>query len=157
MTTPSAQRLRTAETNIATNTTNIAAVVALQTVDVTLQITTTELTDSDGQQTFDFAAALPADAFVIGCWVEVTATVTDGAAGTATCDVGIKDGNTDGFLDAADLTTATGNINIPRGALATGMFGGETPTVIVDGSVDLDTMTTGNFTVHVLYQVVTTA
>jgi hypothetical protein len=134
MGTPSLLRLSTAETNIATNTTGLAAVVALQTVDVTLQITTTELTDSDAQQTFDFAAALPAGAFVIGCWVEVTTEVDDGAAGTATCDVGIKAGDTNGFLDAADLTTAAGNINIPRGALATGMFGGLTPTVIVDGS-----------------------
>jgi hypothetical protein len=87
MGTPSLLRLSTAETNIATNTTGLAAVVALQTVDVTLQITTTELTDSDAQQTFDFAAALPAGAFVIGCWVEVTTEVDDGAAGTATCDV----------------------------------------------------------------------
>jgi hypothetical protein len=81
MGTPSLLRLSTAETNIATNTTGLAAVVALQTVDVTLQITTTELTDSDAQQTFDFAAALPAGAFVIGCWVEVTTEVDDGAAG----------------------------------------------------------------------------
>jgi hypothetical protein len=150
MTTPSLKRLQTAETNIATNTTGVAANLALGTTEATLQTTTTELTVSGAQQKFDFAAALPSDAFVLGAYVEVTTTVTDGAAGTATIDVGPKTTDENAFLDAADVSTATGIVNVPN------MHGGVTVTVTVDGTVNLDTMTTGDFTVHVIYQDLTT-
>jgi hypothetical protein len=108
------------------------------------------------QQKFDFAAALPSDAFVLGAYVEVTTTVTDGAAGTATIDVGPKTTDENAFLDAADVSTATGIVNVPKGTQQNGMHGGVTVTVTVDGTVNLDTMTTGDFTVHVIYQDLTT-
>lgn len=118
------------------------------------QLTHEDLTDTDQQQSFNFSNPLPQGAFVIGAWVEVTTEVDDGAAGTATCDVGISGGDTDAFLDAADLTTAAGIINIPKGGQQNGFYGGETITIVVDGSVNLSTMSAGDFTVHVLYHVV---
>jgi hypothetical protein len=90
----------------------------------TLAIGHADLTDADSQQAFDFSAALPSDAYVIGRYIAVTEAFSDGESGTATMDVGIKSGNTDAFLDAADVSTATGNIDIPAGAVPSGHYGG---------------------------------
>lgn len=114
-------------------------------------ITTTDLTTSGPQQKFDFTAALPTNAYFLGAYVDVTTQFTDGAAGTATADLGIKTTDEDAFLDAADLSTAAGKINIPRGALQTGFMGGVTVTITIDGSVDVDTFTAGSATFHVIY------
>lgn len=114
-------------------------------------ITTTELTASAGQQKFDFDAALPANAYFVGAYVDVTVAFTDGAAGTATADLGEKTTNEDAFLDAADLSTATGKINIPRGIIQTGFEGGVTVTITIDATVNVDTLTAGSATFYVLY------
>lgn len=111
-----------------------------------------DLTDEDGAQTFDFAAALPANAIVVGHGIDVTEAFTDGVAGTFTADLGVKSGDTDGFIDGGDLTTAVGKINAPRGVLSPGgLMGAITPSLIVAGSVDVDTATAGALTAYVWY------
>ena len=118
---------------------------------LTKQITTADLTDSDQQQQFDFDDTLPATALVVGCDADVETAFTDGGVGTATADLGIKDGNTDGFLDAVDLSTAVARLSVPRGDDIPGAYEAETPTIIVDGTVNLDTFTAGDVTFSVYY------
>jgi hypothetical protein len=119
------------------------------------QVLYTVLTDTDQQQAVDFDAAIPAadtgPILFVGAAVEVTTPLSDGGVGTFTCDVGIKDGDTDAFLDAADLSTAAGDINVPKGAVQSGIIGNITGTIIVDGSVNLNTLTAGDFTVKIFY------
>lgn len=114
-----------------------------------------DLTASAGTQTIDFAAALPANALVLTAYADVTVAFTDGAAGTAACDVGVKSGDADALLDGIDLSTAIAKLNGPKGVADSGMYGGVTLAVKVDGTVDVDTFTAGSVTIKVYYIIVT--
>lgn len=117
----------------------------------TLAIGHADLTDADTQQTIDFASALPAGALVLGAGANVTA-IFDNAGDTAniTFDLGIKSGDTDGFVDGGSLD-AVAKVSVPRGVAIPGLVGGITPSVIVDGSVNLDTLTKGAAVFYVAY------
>jgi len=98
----------------------------------------------------DFAAALPANAIVIGSYVNVTAivdNVTDTA--TLTCDVGIA-GTINLLLDGVSLN-GVAVLGAPLGTIPTGFKGPITVRVTIDSDVNLNTITKGSFTVHVVY------
>lgn len=121
--------------------------------DLTKQITIADLTDADAQQAIDFDSALPATAFVIGAYAEVTTALSGGTLSACTADLGIKSGDTDGFLDAVNIFTgAAAKASVPRGAALPGIHVSGTPTIIVDSTGDdLDNITAGDVTFHVLY------
>jgi hypothetical protein len=102
-------------------------------------------------KTIDFAAALPAGAMVLGAGANVTA-VFDNVGDTAdvTFDLGIKSGDTDAFVDAGELN-AVAKVSIPRGTGVPALVGGITPSIIIDGSVNLDTLTKGAAVFYVAY------
>jgi hypothetical protein len=124
---------------------------ALRVQSISKTITHTDLTDTDQQQAFDFDAAVPAGAVVLTAYADVTIAFTDGAAGTATADLGVKTADTDAMLDAADLSTAVAKVNGPKGVADSGHYGGVTLQITVDGSVNLDTFTAGAVTFYVFY------
>lgn len=109
------------------------------------------LTDADTQQTVDFDSALPAGAMVLAAGANVTA-IFDNAGDTAnlTFDLGIKSGDTDGFVDGGSLD-AVGKVSVPRGVAIPGLVGAITPSVIVDSSVNLNTLTKGAAVFYVAY------
>ena len=135
---------------INTATTKSDAAYALRVQEAILAIGHADLTDSDGSQTLDFAAALPDGAQVVGHVIEITEAFADAGAGAFTCDVGIKSGDTDALSDASDLS-AIANVFLPVGAAPTGFYGGETPSVVMDADVNVDTAIAGALVVHVLY------
>lgn len=116
-----------------------------------LTVTHTDLTDADAQQDFDFAAALPTGAVVIASYIDVTIAFTDGAAGTATADLGVSGADTDALIDGADISTAIAVLNGPKGVASDGLYGGDTLALRVDGSVNLDTFTAGSATATAIY------
>lgn len=109
------------------------------------------LTDADTQQTVDFDAALPAGAVVLGAGANVTA-IFDNVGDTAslTFDLGIKSGDTDGFIDGGSLD-AVAKVSVPRGVALPGLVGAITPSIIIDSSVNLNTLTKGAAVFYVLY------
>lgn len=109
-----------------------------------------QLTDADGSQTFAFATALPARAYLIGAGIRVIAAFTDGVAGTFTADVGINGGDIDAFLDGASLA-AIANVGDPVGVRPSGMVGAVTPALTVLGSVNVNTATAGSLVAEVMY------
>lgn len=137
MTTPSAKRLRKLEN--------------LRVRDLTKSITYADASAAGTQKKIDFASALPSDAFVIGAYVDVTAVFTDGAAGTCTTDLGEKSGDEDAWIDGADITTAIAKLSQPRGVQIPSIEASITPQITVDGTVNLNTLTAGAATYHVLY------
>ncbi|MCP4589155.1 MAG: hypothetical protein GY842_00280, partial [bacterium] len=120
---------------------------------LTKQITHADLTDADTQQAIDFDSALPAGAFVIGAYAEVTTAMSGGSVSACTADLGIKSGDTDGLLDAANIFTgAPAKASVPRGVAVPGHHGGGTPTIIVDSTGDnLVNLTAGDVTFVLLY------
>ena len=111
-----------------------------------------DLTAAAGNQSFDFAAALPADAWVLGSYIDVTEAFTDGAAGTFTADLGESGGDTDALIDGADITTAIAKVGTPIGTLGTGFtYAGATLAIDIIGTVNVDTATAGALTVKVAY------
>lgn len=118
---------------------------------VSLDVGFADCTDADQQQTFDFAAALPANAMVVGAGANVTA-IFDNVGDTAslTFDLGIKSGDTDGFIDGGSLD-AVAKVSVPRGVAIPGLVGAITPSVIIDSSVNLNTLTKGAATFYVAY------
>ena len=120
--------------------------------EVTKTIHHTDLTAGAHTQTFDFTNALPEHALVIGSHVDVTEAFTDGAAGTFTCDVGIKGGDVDVWLDGVNIQAAIADLDAPKGVAPAGCFlGSKTPMVTIDGSVNLNTATAGNLVASLFY------
>jgi hypothetical protein len=110
-----------------------------------------DLTDADMQQAVDFDAALPAGALVLGGGANVTA-LFDNVGDTAdvTFDLGFLTGDTDAVVDGGSLN-AIAKVSIPRGAAVPILPGALTPSVIFDGSVNLDTLTKGAATFYIAY------
>lgn len=108
-----------------------------------------DLSDSDGAQTFPFAAALPANAFILAVGLNVTVGFTDGSSGVFTADLG--DGvDIDAFLDGADLADIA-SVPIPQGAQPTGRVGAITPALTILADVNVDTATAGSVVAEILY------
>lgn len=110
-----------------------------------------DLTDSDGAQTFAFAAALPADAVVLGGALDVTAGFTDGSSGVFTADLGVNGADIDSVLDGADIASIA-TVSLPVGTKHAGYYGAITPAVTVLADVDVDTATAGDLDAYVYYQ-----
>lgn len=115
-----------------------------------LALTDDMLTDADGAQSFDFAAALPANACIVGYDVRVTEAFTDGAAGVFTLDVGLSGGDLDQLIDGLALGSIANLGNAP-GVRPTGKYGAVTLAATVLGSVNVDTATAGAAVVDVFY------
>lgn len=117
---------------------------------LSLTVLDTELTESDGAQSFDFAEALPDDAVIVGVGLDVTEGFTDGVAGVFTADLGISGGDTDSLLDGADLASIA-KVSSPQGVRPTGLYGGETIALDVKADVNVDTATAGEVTATVYF------
>jgi hypothetical protein len=117
----------------------------------TLTIGFADLTDADGSQTFNFGAALPANAVLLSRHISVTEAFTDGAAGVFTLDVG--DTDVDAIVDGAALGTIA-ELFGTSGVRSGGRWGGTTPTATVLGSVNVTTATAGSVTIELFYSVV---
>jgi hypothetical protein len=98
----------------------------------------------------DFAAALPANAIVIGAGVDVTA-VFDNVGNTAsmTIALGITGVDPDGFMVAgnADTVCKLGT----AGALNGGLVGAVLPSILVDPDVNCNTITKGTAVAYISY------
>lgn len=131
--------------------TDAAANAATGVTVVTKSVGFAALTDADTQQTVDFDAALPAGAMVVAAGGNVTA-IFDNAGDTAdlTFDLGIKSGDTDGFVDGGSLD-AVAKVSVPRGVAIPGLVGAITPSIIIDSSVNLNTLTKGAAVFYVAY------
>lgn len=110
----------------------------------------TDLTDSDGSQSFDFGAALPSDAVILCAYIDVTTGFTDGSSGVFTVDLGISGGDLDALIDGADLANIA-NVSSPVGIGHVGSYSGTTLAVTVLADVNVDTATAGALTARVLY------
>lgn len=110
-----------------------------------------DLTDAAGHQSFDFAAALPADAFILGSYLNVTVGFTDGVAGVFTADLGESGGDTDALLDGADIASIA-KVGTPLGVLSTGFtYAGATLALDILATVNVNTATAGSVTARVAY------
>lgn len=98
----------------------------------------------------DFAAALPAGAIVVGAGINCTAAF-DNAGDSASCTgaVGIKTGTGAEFSTAValDAVAKVGATGAKTGALV----GAITPTILVDPTVNCDTITKGAAVAYVAY------
>lgn len=110
-----------------------------------------DLTDADMQMDIAFAAALPAGALIVGTGANVTA-IFDNVGDTAsvTFDLGIGGGDTDAFIDGGSLN-AVAKVSTPAGVQPVGLVGAITPSVRIDSSVNLNTLTKGAATFYVAY------
>lgn len=109
-----------------------------------------DCTDADMQQDFAFASALPAGAVIVGSGANVTA-IFDNVGDTAnlTFDLGYA-ADRDAFIDGGSLD-AVAKVSTPAGVQPVGLVGAITPSVRIDSSVNLDTLTKGAATFYVLY------
>ena len=121
-----------------------------QTQTAELSIGHADLTAAATSQAFDFAAALPADAVVIGATIAVDTGFTDGGSGVFTVDVGTVSGTADSILDGADIAS-TAVVGTPAGSQPTGFYGGATLRATVRAGVNVDTATAGELVVEVYY------
>lgn len=127
-----------------------AKAASLRVRQVSKSVTYSDLTDADGSQSFDFDAALPANAQVIGYSIDTTEGFTDGAAGVFTADLGIKTTDPDAFMDGADIATIA-KISTPFGVTPGGFWGGSTPQVTVLADVNVNTASDGALTAYINY------
>jgi hypothetical protein len=99
----------------------------------------------------DFASNLPVGAIPVGCGVNVTA-VFDNINDTAsmTIAVGVKSGDTDGYMvaAAADTVCKIGTPGVLLGGLNVGTV---TPSILVDPDVACNTITKGSATAYLTY------
>jgi hypothetical protein len=118
----------------------------------TQEVDHTDCTAKAKTQTFDFATALPVHAIVLGSHVDVTEAFTDGAAGTYTCDVGVKAVDVDVWLDGVDISTGIADLATPAGVnLPQCWPTAATPMVTIDSTVNLNTTTAGHLVASVAY------
>lgn len=98
----------------------------------------------------DFDEDLPAGAVVLGAGVNVTAAF-DNAGDSASCTIalGVKSGDTDGFVTAGNANGAT-KLGT-AGALLGGLVGAVRPSILVDPDVNCDTITKGAAVAYVIY------
>jgi hypothetical protein len=98
---------------------------------------------------------LPANARILGAWLEIDQ-VADDPADTATqVEIGTA-GDPNMILGAVDLRGAIGNYTVAAGAVDAWMLQGAVALkalVTIGGAVDLDTLTAGAFTPHIIYVV----
>lgn len=108
------------------------------------------LTDADMQQDVPFDAALPAGAIVLGTGANVTA-VFDNVGDTAnlTFDFGYA-ADRDAFIDGGSLD-AIAKVSTPAGVQPVGLVGAITPSIRVDSSVNLNTLTKGAAVFYLQY------
>lgn len=110
-----------------------------------------DLTLAAGNQSFDFATTLPADAWILGSYIDVTEGFTDGAAGVFTADLGESGGVTDALIDGADIS-AIAKVPTTVGALPTGFtYAGDTMAVDIIATVNVNTATAGALTAKIAY------
>jgi hypothetical protein len=82
----------------------------------------------------------------------------DPVTGTATMDVGIKSADTDAIIDGADISSASGNINGPKGIAPSGNYSGKTPYITIDtAGANCNQFTEGSATVTLVYSVISRA
>jgi hypothetical protein len=117
------------------------------------QVTYADLTESDNAQTFDFDAALPANHVVEGFFFNVATVFGDGGAGAFDGDLGISGGDTDYWINGADIDGATGKMNatIGVGGATSCIEGAVTPAVTINADVNVDTATAGDLTAYIYY------
>ncbi len=133
-----------------------AAVLVLQgqrILKASLTVPFGDLTDSDGAQTFAFAAALPATAIILAVGLDITVGFTDGSIGVFTADLGIDGGDVDAFLDGVDIATID-KLSTPRGTTLVGGYAlltAVTPALTILADVNVDTATAGSVVAEVFY------
>ena len=111
----------------------------------------TDLSAAAGNQSFDFAAALPSTGvFILGAYLNVTEGFTDGAAGVFTADLGVSGGVTDAILNGADIASIA-KVGTPVGATPTGWYEGSTLALDIIATVNVNTATAGAVTAYVIY------
>jgi hypothetical protein len=79
----------------------------------------------------------------------------DPVTGTATMDIGIKSADTDAIIDGADISSAAGNVNGPKGIAPSGNYSGKTPYITIDTSgANCNQFTEGDATITLVYSVI---
>lgn len=126
---------------------------------ISKRVTVADLTTAGVSQSFDFSDAIPKKALVVAAWPRLDVVFAGGGASSAVVDVG--DGtDVDGYVDNEDMFTgaALGQRTTP--ATAPALLDGNpvdigatarTPTVAITSDVNVDTLTTGELSVFILY------
>lgn len=73
-----------------------------------------------------------------------TITGVDAINGTATADLGISGGDVDAQLDGANISSATGIVNSPKGVAPNGHYGAETLALRIDSNVNVNLLIAGS-------------
>ena len=121
-----------------------ARTIAFDDVDVDVAATSAEV---------DIGDPLPAGAFVLGVYANVTEDFDDGAAGTFSADVGDSGGDDDRYTPTAlDIDGGVAELGSQLSMLPAG---GEQITVTLTGSANLSTLTSGSVDIVVTYFVPT--
>lgn len=88
----------------------------------------------------------------LGLAVEVKTGSAATAAGTADVSIGMSGGDEDCLMDAGDASGATGVVNGPKGVASDGIYGGETPVIVIDTSgPNCNLFNEGELTAFVMY------
>ena len=75
-----------------------------------------------------------------------------GTAGTVTADFAADNaGDADALIDGGDMSTAIGYINGPDGVASNGFYGGKTPAVKLDSTINLNLYAQGDITANIYY------
>jgi len=143
--------LAQAETDIdALQAADVTTAARIKTVSKSFSFTDVAALGAVASGSIDFDAALPAGAIVVGAGVDVTAVFDNvGNSASVTIALGVKDGDTDGFMvaGAADTINKLGTAGVLNG----GLVGAVTPSILVDPSVNCDTITKGTAVAYVTY------
>lgn len=119
---------------------------------LTKQITVASLTAAATSQAIAFGSDLPADAQIHSAKIDITTPFSGGGAANATADVGENGGDTDGYIDGANVFTgAASPASAPRGVLVPGQAASVTPVVTIASNVNVNTLTAGDILVTVYY------
>lgn len=126
------------------------ATTAVCTVEDDVVTITSPTTGVDSELDFKSGSALTA----LGLSVEKI-NGNDPVTGTATMDIGIKGADTDAIIDGADISSAAGNVNGPKGIAPSGNYSGKTPYITIDTSgANCNQFTEGDATITLVYSVI---
>jgi hypothetical protein len=128
--------------------------VSLELKEATLTVGHADLTAAATNEQIDFAAAMPANAVVLGSYLEITTLFSGGSVSDCTTDIGVSSGDVDAIMAAVPTFTAdpTGNINGPKGIALDGHYGGVTLAVnVVTTGDNVVNLSAGSVTAHIFY------
>lgn len=119
---------------------------------MSVQVEHSDLTAAATSETINIGDALPANAFIVGRWVEVTTAMSGGSASSVTVDVGTS-ANTDSIIDGADVFTGAVSGSGTAGVSPVGFYSAAQLQATFTSDVNVAALTAGDITIHIAYAV----